>query len=79
MKNQDLPRLLRALASSAKAKECKTYIILETAADELEKLSKLENPARDAVAGHDVVISGGGWSRHVEEPLWALRKALRQL
>ena len=32
-----------------------------------------------AVRGHNIVISNGGtgWSRHVEEPLWQLRKALR--
>jgi hypothetical protein len=35
--------------------------------------------AKEAVEAHDVIISNGGtgWNRHIAEPLWKLRAALR--
>ncbi len=53
---------------------------IEEAKKLIPSLRKENLAWRDAaikcVHGHDVVISNGGvgWSRHVEEPLWQLRK-----
>jgi hypothetical protein len=45
-----------------------------------DQIDEIIQAAQKAVWGHSVVISNGGtgWQRHVEEPLWALRKALRR-
>lgn len=45
-----------------------------------EEIQAIVDAAQKAVWGHSVVISNGGtgWTRHIEEPLWELRKALRR-
>jgi hypothetical protein len=53
---------------------------IEVPAAQYEALVALVNAAQSAVRGHDIIISNGGtgWARHVEEPLWQIRKALHE-
>jgi hypothetical protein len=56
--NEDLPKLLRAMASGTQAKENRHDIILEAAADEIERLKGVSNLTNAHDRDPNIVLRG---------------------